>query len=103
MARSLYRVGDLVRETPTEVGRWLRGANRGIELVPEKPPPEWGVLCEGFAPYSHAAVHFPRNPHQSGEVFARVDQRLLDGVRETPTGVGSTVTYHKFSMFLAPL
>jgi hypothetical protein len=68
----------IVGETPTEVGRWLRGANRGIELVPEKPSPEWV--------YRHL-------PNFQGSATSR----------KTPTEVGSTVTYHKFSKFLPPL
>ncbi len=55
-------------ETPTEVGRWLRGAGgRG-----------------GIGLFS------TRNPHRSGEVFASSDlfSKWSYGRRETPTGVG---------------
>jgi hypothetical protein len=37
-----------------------------------------------------------RNPHRSGEVFARGHSRMAaPHPRLTPTGVGSTVTYHQ--------
>jgi hypothetical protein len=36
------------RETPTEVGRWLRDTALADSQNHwwEKPPPKWGVLCE---------------------------------------------------------
>ncbi len=36
------------RETPTGVGRYLRGAQRSAHRPDsiEKPPPEWGGVCE---------------------------------------------------------
>jgi hypothetical protein len=53
------------RETPTEVGRWLRDTALADSQNHwwEKPPPEWGVLCERP---SLAPVGTARNPHRSG-------------------------------------
>jgi hypothetical protein len=36
-----------------------------------------------------------RNPHRSGVCFASGHLSHLWALRETPTGVGSTVTYHQ--------
>jgi hypothetical protein len=44
----------------------------------EKPPPRWGGVCEHS---SKTCKHCWRNPHRSGEVFARLP--LIDG-RITP-------------------
>jgi hypothetical protein len=58
------------RSTATEVGRYGPGAQR----LPgkEKPPPEWGSVCEALAsPPGRPPPGWQRNPHRSGEVIAR--------------------------------
>ncbi len=41
-------------------------------LSREKPPPEWGGVCESHW-VSQAQIRYRRNPHRSGEVFVRIN------------------------------
>ncbi len=62
VARSLYRVGDLVRETPTEVGRCLRGQvtdRRHQHHIDRETPTEVGVLCETLASTASMSTEKP--------------------------------------------
>jgi hypothetical protein len=52
-------------------------------MVPEKPPPEWGVLCE--QPFDGSTLDAPgRNPHRSGEARAWVRISLVVGSEKPP-------------------
>jgi hypothetical protein len=115
----------LFGETPTEAGRCLRAISARLISVAstEKPPPKWGGTCEHS---SKTCKHCWRNPHRSGEVFARAPsptspttcqrnphrsgcalrdfgQHCVNVNRKTPTEVGPPSPTTKFSRFLPPL
>ncbi len=58
------------RKTPTKVGRWLRrGRGDQFDVIGrEKPPPEWGGVCEGQAASGGHDITMEKPPPKWGGV-----------------------------------
>ncbi len=100
--------GQLVAgETPTGVGRCLRGStsNRAAASKSGETPTGAGRCLRGLAEIV-PTISSKRNPHRSEVCFAKPIASFgpgIDGPGETPTEVGPPSLTTKLSRFLPPL